>query len=434
MSRIFTLAIKDLRLLIRDRFGLFWVIAFPLLMALFFGAIFSGGGSGSARALKVAFIGDGTESANGFRDKFGKAEVIDLVEMTADSARDAVTQGKLVAYVKYEDTSATGAAFFGGGKPVIEVGIDPSRRAESGYLQGLVNQAYFASLQETMMNPAKMQRSIADSRSILESTPGISDNERKSLMGFLNSLDTLMSSIDADTATASTTDTTAREAAQDFSPFSQPDIEYVDIAVAQTGPRSSWEITFPQAIQWALIGVAAAFGISMVIERTRGTLLRLRLAPITRAHILGGKGLACFIACLVVTGALILFGVLVFGVRIASPLNLVLALLGAGVCFVGLMMLISVLGKTENAVAGAGWALLLVMAMTGGGMVPLIAMPGFMRTLSHVSPVKWSVTAFEGAIWRGFTLPQMLEPVGILVAVGIVSFSIGVIIMMRTDR
>ena len=43
MGAVINLALKDLRLLLRDRFGLFWVLAFPLLMALFFGAIFRSG-------------------------------------------------------------------------------------------------------------------------------------------------------------------------------------------------------------------------------------------------------------------------------------------------------------------------------------------------------------------------------------------------------
>jgi ABC-type transport system involved in cytochrome c biogenesis permease component len=37
MKGMLILAAKDLRLLWRDRFGLFWVLGFPLIMALLFG-------------------------------------------------------------------------------------------------------------------------------------------------------------------------------------------------------------------------------------------------------------------------------------------------------------------------------------------------------------------------------------------------------------
>ncbi len=63
--------------------------------------------------------------------------------------------------------------------------------------------------------------------------------------------------------------------------------------------------------------MTATFAISIVVERTRGTYLRLRLAPVGRARILAGKGLACFLAALVVCLLLLAFGILIFGVRVA---------------------------------------------------------------------------------------------------------------------
>ena len=44
MSAVVTLALKDLKLLIRNRASLFWILGFPLLLALFFGLVFGGGG------------------------------------------------------------------------------------------------------------------------------------------------------------------------------------------------------------------------------------------------------------------------------------------------------------------------------------------------------------------------------------------------------
>ena len=88
-------------------------------------------------------------------------------------------------------------------------------------------------------------------------------------------------------------------------------------------------------------------------------------------------------------------------------------------------MLTSTLGKTEQAAAGAGWAVMMPLTMLGGGMVPLFFMPGWMVTVSSLSPVKWAILAMEGAIWRGFSLREMLLPCGILVVVGVVCFAIG---------
>jgi ABC-2 type transport system permease protein len=90
------------------------------------------------------------------------------------------------------------------------------------------------------------------------------------------------------------------------------------------------------------------------------------------------------------------------------------------------MMMISSFGKSEQAVAGAGWALLMPMAMLGGAMVPQFLMPSWMLTLSNISPIKWAILGLEGAVWRGFSASEMLLPVAVLLSFGGVCFLIGV--------
>ena len=194
---------------------------------------------------------------------------------------------------------------------------------------------------------------------------------------------------------------------------SGPSIKVTDIAEEDHGPRNAYEITFPSSVMWAMIGVCMSFAISIVNERVRGTFLRLRLAPVSRAQVLAGKGLAAFLAALGATTAFLMFGAVVFQVRVSNPQALAVALVAAAFCFSGISMLISVFGRTHSAVAGAGWAVLLVMSMTGGGMIPFIAMPAWMLSVSNFSLVKWGVLAVEGAIWRGFSPQEMALPVGI---------------------
>jgi ABC-2 type transport system permease protein len=194
--------------------------------------------------------------------------------------------------------------------------------------------------------------------------------------------------------------------------------------------RSKWDISFPQAIVWGILACAAGFAISIVRERQHGTLLRLQVAPVTRAQLVAGKATACFLAVIAVITVMVALGVWL-GMRPVSYALLMLAAVCIAFCFVGIMMLMSTIGKTEEAVSGAAWGANMLMAMFGGGMIPLLFMPGFMRTLSNASPVKWSVLAMEGAIWRGFTLSEMLLPCGILLAVGAVCLSIGTTVLSR---
>ena len=89
-------------------------------------------------------------------------------------------------------------------------------------------------------------------------------------------------------------------------------------------------------------------------------------------------------------------------------------------------MMIAGLSRTEQAASGAGWALLMPMTRFGGGMMPQFVMPAWMQTAGSLSPVKWAILGIEGALWRNFTVNEMLLPCAILLAFGAVCFTVGV--------
>ena len=112
---------------------------------------------------------------------------------------------------------------------------------------------------------------------------------------------------------------------------------------------------------------------------------------------------------------------------------LVLAAFCVSICFVGIMMVMSVLGKTEQSVSGAGWAINMIMAMLGGAMIPVMFMPAVVQQFSVISPIKWGILAIEGAIWREFTLTEMVLPCAILIGVGVAGLIVGTLILRRAD-
>ncbi|MFQ5607414.1 MAG: ABC transporter permease [Candidatus Zixiibacteriota bacterium] len=430
MRAIWHIALKDLRLLVRDHAGFFWLLAFPLIMALFFGFVFGGFGSGGGKGkMKVVFVDntDGAQYAGDFRTLLDSSAALNLEVSTLDSAREKVLRGKSQAYValkKSDSSDGPAFGFYPGGVPEIEVGIDPSRQAEAAYLQGTLIAAHFELIIGQIQNPAKSRELLQSGLASLDSADGLLPAQRTALSGLLNSFTDFLDQAQADGASGENPMAGA-------GPFSPPEISVSKVIARREGPRSSFEITFPQSLMWGLIGCVTAFALSIVTERTRGTLVRLRLAPLSKAHLISGKGLACFVASLAICAILMGIGITVFGVRMDDPAKLALAILACALCFVGIMMFISVLGRTEQSVSGAGWAIMLVMSMTGGGMVPLIVMPDWMITLGSVSPVKWGIVALEGAIWRGFSYTELATPVTILAGIGAVAFVSGVTILSR---
>jgi len=426
MKQVMHLAIKDLRILLRTKTALFWIGVFPLLMALFFGAIFSGGGSGM-RSMRIAVVDeDKSDFSASFIDQLKNLDPLDVAVMRRDSASQLVRQGKKTAFVALRPGFGRTKGLFGDSAS-IEVGIDPSRQAESGYLQGLLNQATFMQLQKSMFSPQGAREELQK----LEKGEGIwgqlNPGQRQTAGRFFSSAADFLGMADSVGATG-------KDSSKKSVPLMSAKIEVVSIADDAVRPRTAFEIYFPSGVLWALLGCAASFGISIVKERTGGTFMRLRLAPIGRAHILAGKGLACFIACVTVCTVLLAIGNLIFGVRITNPLALVVGVVCSALAYVGVMMFISVLGKTEEAVAGAGWGILLVLSMLGGGMVPAMFMPQWLRTIGSISPVRWGILSIEGGIWRNFSPSEMLLPAGILLAIGVIGFSIGVTILAKMDR
>lgn len=199
-------------------------------------------------------------------------------------------------------------------------------------------------------------------------------------------------------------------------------------------PDNRYAAAFPLGIMWGILGCTATFGLSLVVERTRGTLLRLRTAPITRAQILAGKAGACLLTAFSLGLVLFALAYVLFGVTPQSIGALLMALASIAVAFVGLMMLLSVCGSTEQAASGIIWTVLLAFAMIGGGMVPRFLMPDWLQRIGDVSPVRWSLVAMEGAVWRGYGMADMAGPCAILVGTGLILFAGGSYAFRWTHR
>ena len=413
MHAVLALARNDLRLLARRRGDLFFTFGWPLVVAVFFGMLFAGPGEGRA-ALSIALVDeDGTDGSKAFASRLAADSSLKVKSTTREDGEALVRQGKQTACVvlKAGFGAAAGRPFFGA-PPQVEVGADPSRKAETGLLTGLLHQAAAEGLQRTLQDPEAMQRMIRQARTGLVFGPAVGDKEGLAATDrFLVELQRFLEK---------------RPAGRGRGPGGGDDRDAGRSPLGGVGPAArsssasprgscgeSWAA--PPRSEWGSWPSATAAP-SSASSRPRSP----------AREVLLGKAVACFVAILAVEALLLVVGAVAFGVRPASLGLLVAASLAVAVAFVGLMMMISTLGRTERSASGAGWAILLVMSMLGGGMVPLFVMPPWMATASNVSPVKWAVLALEGALWRGFTAAEMLLPCAILVLVGGVAFAVGV--------
>jgi ABC-2 type transport system permease protein len=424
LKAVFVLAMKDIRLLLRDKAGFFFTFFWPLTMAIFFGVIFSGGASDKPAKIAIAVVDeDASAPSRAFADLLRGAPEFEVQDFaTREESENAVRQGKRVASVAIaKGYGEASERMFFGDPARLEVVVDPSRGPEAAMLQGLLQRYGYERLQGLFGGDPELTRRMArNALAALDSGEGASPATRSVLEPFLKSLDDLAQRL------PTLPPAPAGEGAKGggFQPL-VIDSRSIQRAGA-SGPTNSFEVSFPQGVLWGLIGACASFGLSMVVERTRGTLVRLRMSPLGRARILAGKAVACFLLTAGVSTVLLLIGAIGFAVRPTSVTLLALAVFCSCVAFVGLMMLVSTLGRTEAAASGVAWAVLLIFAMIGGGMVPRFVMPPWMQQAGVISPASWTIRALEGALWRGSGFAEMAPVLGVLLAIGVACFALGV--------
>lgn len=431
------LAAKDIRLLTRDRVALFFTLVFPLLFGVLFGAVFSGSATGQGpRSLPVAIADlDRSEDSRAVIGQLGRdARIEALAVETRDAATELVRTGKAEAYFVFPAGFGDAAAMPFAGQPMrLEIGSAPNGRATRGLLTGVATRALYEHVQAGMLDAERSRAMIRQGRSMLREAEGMEPGQRLALQGLLAAADRVAMSTPTGGGDGAGMGAGADEGGG--AGFDLIDIEEVEVTARDDAVTvSSYAISFPQAMLWGVMGCAAVFGVSLVGERTGGTLTRLRVAPIGRWHIVLGKAVACLAMTLLVCVVMLAVAWLGFGVRPVAPATLVVAVLAVAFCFVGVMMLLSVVARTEAAASGIGWACLLTLAMIGGGAIPLAFMPPWLRQVGHVSPVKWGIVAIEGGLWRGLSAGEMLLPVGLLLGIGLGTFAIGAAIFARREN
>ena len=389
--------------------------------------------------MRIAIVDmDDSEISNAFADSLKANENLNIEPDDLDAAKESVRKGRRVGLIVIPKGFGETAGIIWQTPPKIQMGMDPSRSAEAAMLQGFVMEAMGGLIGQRFNNPNEFRPMVDQTIKDIEESDDIGIVERQTLKTLFGSFDKMLDSMEQLQADEENDDVDGDNSDSQMN-IQFADIEYIDIsrevdaesARGQTKKlKSKWDISFPQAMMWGVLACCAGFAISIARENTMGTMVRLQAAPISRFQILSGKALACFLTVLGVVTFMTLLGLFV-GMRPGSYPKLILASLCVAACFVGIMMTMAVLGKTEQSINGIGWAINMVMAMAGGAMVPVMFMPGFMQKMSVLSPVKWSILSIEGAIWRDFSYYELMLPCGILLLTGTAGMLIGTAILKR---
>ncbi len=436
LTKLLAVTKKDLKLLYRDKGGFFFTFIFPILMAVFFGSMMSGGGGVKGISLQVVDYDQTTESQQ-FIDKLDAAAELRVTRVDEETAKNTVRKGKAAAFlILPQGFGAAKGNIFSGDTAHVQLGVDPKRHAIKGLLQGVLMNYAAEDMQSSFSDMSKLNSQLDQSLASIQKSrdkgeftePEKADRLTEFLTDFQDMVatDGFGNSSPQQNNDAANPDSAVNEPTNNGFKGLQPlIIDSVDITVNKDGPANGYDVSFPQGIIWGMMGCLSAFSLSLVTERNQGTLSRLLICSANRSTILAGKALACFFTIIFIASSLLLLGKLVFGIQIREPLYMVFSLVAIGFCFSGLMIMFSVISKSEKAASGITWAAMMIMAMAGGGMMPLAFLPAWMGPISQFSPIKWSILALEGPMWRNFSLLEMLPILAVLVGIGLLGFLVG---------
>ena len=185
---------------------------------------------------------------------------------------------------------------------------------------------------------------------------------------------------------------------------------------------STIQFVTPGLLGWA-IAMSAAFGAAATLNGWRNSKLlrRLQLAPVSTGTVVAARVAVTVGIALVQMAIFLGLGAAAFGLQLTGAWPVAVPLLVVGtLCFMAIGLLAGAVAKTTEGAVNMANFLVLPMAFLSGSFFPLDAAPGWLRTVSHLLPLRWLNEGMLDVMVRGEAWTAALVPMGILAAFALV--------------
>ena len=184
-----------------------------------------------------------------------------------------------------------------------------------------------------------------------------------------------------------------------------------EIPVSRSGSR-----TVPNASQhnvpawtiFAMFFIVISLGGAMVKEKNSGSFIRLKTLPASYLNALISKQLVYGMVTLLQAAVIFFIGNKFFPFLGLPALNIPGDILGlfivtivCGYCAVSYAICVGVFAGTAEQSNGFGAISVLILAALGGLLVPSFAMPAHLQKILQISPLHWALEAYYGLFLEG---------------------------------
>ena len=403
MRKLLLIALKDIRMIFRDRSALVLMLLAPFLLTIGMGAItgrFSGSSTGIGDIPVTIVNQDEGELGEALVELFQSEDLATLlIPNVLDDPRAA---RELVD----SDQSA--------GAIVIP----------SGFSASIIPQGPDGELTETLLiefyaNPSRVT-SAGILRTILDSF--INQVEIGRVAGMVTVTQLLENGIITPMQATEMGASIGKQMGEETTRSSSIQLNNVT-ASGETVQFDILSYMAPGMALMFLMFTVAYGGRSLLLENREGTLPRMLISPTTSFQILGGKVAGIFLTAVAQLTILIGGTSLLFQLKWGDPLGMVVLVLAAAFGATGWGLVIASFLKTPGQVATVGSAVMLIFGILGGSFFDITMLPAWVRVLNKITPNAWGLEGFY-TLGMGGTLMDVLTPVFALLVMGVVLFAV----------
>ena len=207
----------------------------------------------------------------------------------------------------------------------------------------------------------------------------------------------------------------------------------LEVRALHEGGIRMLDFTAPGIIGFAMTLITVMLtAMSVVRERTSGTLTRILIAPIGAWQVTLGYTLAFSFVGIFQAAELFLASVLLFGIRfVGNPGVVALVIVLFTIGLQGIATLISTIAKNEAQAMQFVLFLLIPSIMVSGVFWPLETMPATIRPLSYVSPLTYANAGLRKVMLAGGGFGDIGFELAVLGAFAVVMLLLSVLSMRR---
>jgi len=186
-------------------------------------------------------------------------------------------------------------------------------------------------------------------------------------------------------------------------------------------------LTYPLLFSSMVVSTGA-----IVFEREKGTLKKIRAAPIRPINMLFGKTLAALFQTAISIIVMSVLAAVLLGPKLNwnIPLLIPILLLGS-MNGIALGLIISCIGRAPQEASNAATTIAIVLQFFTGMYFPIEYLPIYMQQIGRVIPMTYAAQALRDIMIRNATLTDLLLPIATLTVSAIILYAIGVLLYKR---